>query len=61
MKLYQTLLTESSAGLKKFAVLIDPDKYTLGSVEIILNLSKEAGVDYFFLGGKLFYFGIYLL
>ena len=53
MKIYQTLLKESSAGLKKFAVLIDPDKYTLGSVEIILNLSKEAGVDYFFLGGSL--------
>ena len=52
MKIYQTLLKESSAGLKKFAVLIDPDKYTLGSVEIILNLSKEAGVDYFFLGGS---------
>ena len=53
MNIYQTLLTDSSSGKKKFVVLIDPDKYTPESLEHGVKLSVEAGVDYFFLGGSL--------
>ena len=53
MNIYQTLLTDSSSGKKKFVVLIDPDKYTPESLEHVVKLSVEAGVDYFFLGGSL--------
>ena len=51
--LYQTLLKEASAGKKKFAVLIDPDKYTMESLSTTVKLAVESGVDYFFIGGSL--------
>lgn len=41
------------AGKKKFAVLIDPDKYSPGSLSRTVKLGMNAGVDYFFLGGSL--------
>jgi len=44
---------DASAGKKKLAVLIDPDKYTAGSVLAVVRLSKAAGVNYFFMGGSL--------
>ena len=53
MELYQTLLKDSLAGKKKIAVLIDPDKYSIGSLSIVIKLSIDAGIDYFFLGGSL--------
>ncbi|MEI7661849.1 MAG: geranylgeranylglyceryl/heptaprenylglyceryl phosphate synthase [Bacteroidota bacterium] len=53
MNIYETLLTDSSSGKKKFVVLIDPDKYTPELLEHVVKLSVEAGVDYFFLGGSL--------
>ncbi len=53
MNHYQKLLTDVSAGKKKFAVLIDPDKYTMAYLEEVVRLSMDAGVDYFFLGGSL--------
>jgi len=53
MNLYQTLLKDALAGKKKFAVLIDPDKYSRDSISRVVNLSINAGVDYFFLGGSL--------
>ena len=39
--------------LKKFAVLIDPDKVTPESLIRTIDLSVKSGVDYFFLGGSL--------
>ncbi|MEN9609265.1 MAG: hypothetical protein RLZZ628_79 [Bacteroidota bacterium] len=52
-RLYQLLLEAKKRKEKKFAVLIDPDKMRLGNLERILALSKEARVDYFFVGGSL--------
>lgn len=40
-------------GGKKFVVLIDPDKVRLGKISKVLEMSVEAGVDYFFIGGSL--------
>lgn len=38
---------------KKFVVLIDPDKLRLNKLDKVLELSMQAGVDYFFIGGSL--------
>jgi phosphoglycerol geranylgeranyltransferase len=53
MNLYQLLLKDALAGNKKFAVLIDPDKYSLESLSRVVKLAVKAGIDYFFLGGSL--------
>lgn len=53
MNLYQALLKETLAGKKKFAVLIDPDKYTPESLPGVVTLAVNAGIDYFFIGGSL--------
>ncbi len=53
MSNYQKLQKEASEGKKKFAVLIDPDKYTLESLGRVVKLSVDSCVDYFFLGGSL--------
>jgi phosphoglycerol geranylgeranyltransferase len=38
---------------KKFVVLIDPDKLRLRKMDQVIDLAREAGVDYFFIGGSL--------
>ncbi|MCX6304891.1 MAG: geranylgeranylglyceryl/heptaprenylglyceryl phosphate synthase [Bacteroidetes bacterium] len=53
MSLYQLLLKDTLAGKKKFAILIDPDKYSLESLSRVLKQGVNAGIDYFFLGGSL--------
>jgi putative glycerol-1-phosphate prenyltransferase len=53
MNLYQSLLKDTLAGKKKFAVLIDPDKYSLETLKRVVNLAVNAETDYFFLGGSL--------
>lgn len=53
MNHYQTLLHDAAAGKKKFAVLIDPDKYSLEYLSRVITLAVNAHVDYFFLGGSL--------
>jgi len=40
-------------GKKSFAVLIDPDKVNENNLEQLIELSVEAKVDYFFVGGSL--------
>jgi putative glycerol-1-phosphate prenyltransferase len=42
-----------SDGKKKFATLIDPDKFTLSGIKAIVELSEKAGVDFLFYGGSL--------
>ncbi len=42
-----------NTGKKKFAVLIDPDKMSMGNTDEIVKLAVEARVDYFFIGGSL--------
>ena len=52
-QIYQSLLEAKRKGEKKFVVLIDPDKVRLGNMQKIIDLSMEAQVDYFFIGGSL--------
>jgi putative glycerol-1-phosphate prenyltransferase len=42
-----------SDGKKKFAPLIDPDKFTLSEIKAIAEFSENAGVDFLFYGGSL--------
>ncbi|MBK9737301.1 MAG: geranylgeranylglyceryl/heptaprenylglyceryl phosphate synthase [Saprospiraceae bacterium] len=51
--LYTQFLDAKNTGKKKFVVLIDPDKVRLGKIQHVLEMSVEAGVDYFFIGGSL--------
>lgn len=51
--IYNDLAAARVAGEKKFAVLIDPDKVRLGNMDKVIELSREVGVDYFFIGGSL--------
>ncbi|MBK8347418.1 MAG: geranylgeranylglyceryl/heptaprenylglyceryl phosphate synthase [Saprospiraceae bacterium] len=51
--LYARFLEAKNTGGKKFVVLIDPDKVRLGKISKVLEMSVEAGVDYFFIGGSL--------
>ena len=49
-----TLLRDKFAdGKKKFAPLIDPDKFTLSEIRDIAESSEKAGVDFLFYGGSL--------
>lgn len=51
--LYSSILEAKQQGKKKFVVLIDPDNVRLGKIDKVLELSKSANVDYFFIGGSL--------
>lgn len=52
-KIYESLQKAKNNGEKKFVVLIDPDKVRLDNIQKVLELSVEARVDYFFIGGSL--------
>lgn len=51
--IYPDLQKAKNSGEKKFAVLIDPDKLRMGKIDKVLQLAKDAHVDYFFIGGSL--------
>ncbi len=51
--IYQSLTDRKSQSKKSFAVLIDPDKVNDNSVEELIQLSLDAYVDYFLVGGSL--------
>lgn len=51
--IYHSLTERKRSGKKSFAVLIDPDKVNDQSMEQLINLSVEASVDYFLVGGSL--------
>lgn len=51
--IFNTIINNKKLGKKSFAVLIDPDKVDKESIQKIINLSMEAEVDYFFVGGSL--------
>ncbi len=51
--IYQSLTDRKSQSKKSFAVLIDPDKVNDNSVEELIQLSLDAHVDYFLVGGSL--------
>ncbi len=50
---YNKILERKKASKKSFAVLLDPDKCNPDNITQILQLSEEAEVDYFFVGGSL--------
>jgi phosphoglycerol geranylgeranyltransferase len=47
------LMDRFSDGKKKFAQLIDPDKFAIGDIRAIAESSEKAGVDFIFYGGSL--------
>lgn len=51
--LYKELVNRKEKGRKSFAVLIDPDKADTATIDQLVKLSTEAGVDYFLAGGSL--------
>jgi phosphoglycerol geranylgeranyltransferase len=51
--IYQQFIERKKAGKKSFAVLIDPDKVNVASIEELVRIGVDAGVDYFFVGGSL--------
>ena len=51
--IYQSLVYKKAKGEKSFAVLIDPDKVTPSSIDELMLLINQAGVDYLLVGGSL--------
>jgi phosphoglycerol geranylgeranyltransferase len=51
--IYQSLTERKQRNKKSFAVLIDPDKVNDDSMQELIQLSLDAKVDYFFVGGSL--------
>ncbi len=50
---YQSILDAKSKGRKQIAVLIDPDKSAAVHLARLLELTAQAKVDFFFVGGSL--------
>ena len=50
---YSSLVNKKKNLQKSFAVLIDPDGVSVQTIDPLIHLSVEAGVDYFFIGGSL--------
>lgn len=53
ISVYESLLQKKQVGKKSFAVLIDPDKVTVSSLDETISLALSSSVDYFFVGGSL--------
>jgi phosphoglycerol geranylgeranyltransferase len=51
--IYNSLTDRKQQGKKSFAVLIDPDKVNDGNLQELIQLSIDAKVDYFLVGGSL--------
>lgn len=51
--IYKTLREKKNAAQKSFAVLIDPDGVDNPSIHKLIQVSVDAKVDYFFVGGSL--------
>lgn len=50
---YEALVKRKSGGASSFALLIDPDQVDDASLDALLPLVEEAGVDFLFVGGSL--------
>jgi len=44
---------DMAAGIRRFAVLIDPDEVDGSALQRLVTLAQESHVDYFFVGGSL--------
>ncbi|GAB1403608.1 geranylgeranylglyceryl/heptaprenylglyceryl phosphate synthase [Lentimicrobium sp.] len=53
MHLYDTMSERMTAGKKQLAILVDPDKTDLKSLERMAAIAASNEVDYFFVGGSL--------
>jgi len=53
MGIYNQIIESKKRGRKLFSILIDPDKQTEESLLQIIEKSKSANVDLFFVGGSL--------
>jgi putative glycerol-1-phosphate prenyltransferase len=51
--IYKNLLEAKAKNQKKLAVLIDPDKLRLASMDHIVRNAIDHNIDYFFIGGSL--------
>ncbi len=51
--IYLSITEKKAKGIKSFAVLIDPDKVLIEDLNELIDISTEAKVDYFFVGGSL--------
>jgi phosphoglycerol geranylgeranyltransferase len=52
-RVHKSFSDAKQRGLKRLAVLIDPDKMRLGNVGRVIELAARGGADYFFVGGSL--------
>ncbi len=53
MNIYQSILEHKKAGEKLFALLMDPDNYSLAEAEKMAGLAQKSGVDFLLVGGSL--------
>jgi phosphoglycerol geranylgeranyltransferase len=51
--IYDAILIAKSNKKKAFALLIDPDKIDIGSIDKLVALAHNAGTDFFLIGGSL--------
>lgn len=51
--IHTTFIERKAVGQKSFAVLVDPDKIDVQSIDRICGLATEARVDYILVGGSL--------
>lgn len=51
--IYKSITENKKAAKKAFAVLIDPDRVDISSLNQLASLAVKAGVDYFLIGGSL--------
>jgi phosphoglycerol geranylgeranyltransferase len=51
--IYNSILERKQNGKKSFAVLIDPDKVNESNLDLLIQISVDAKVNYFFVGGSL--------
>ena len=51
--IYQDMQAARLAGIKKFSILIDPDKVTPESLLLTIDYAVKANTDYIFFGGSL--------
>lgn len=51
--IYQSIIKNTSNGVKMFGVLIDPDKQNVKELIETVRICNESDVDYFFVGGSI--------
>jgi putative glycerol-1-phosphate prenyltransferase len=51
--IYKKITEKKATGKKSFAILIDPDKITMGKLISTIEIAEKADVDFIFIGGSL--------